>query len=210
MKENRARYWFLLGMIVVAASMRLIPYILQSYGIKTLSSFGTPDLALYPWNFSPVAAICLFGGARFSDRRWAFAVPLSALIFSNFGIGLISGEGSYVFDSAMPLVIGAFALTVWLGTWLRNRDSAWQIAGVAVLSEIVFFIVTNFAVWAFSSTYTHTVEGLVQCYTMALPFFRNSLIGMAVYGTVLFGGFAFARKHIPGLNEPAYAPARID
>jgi hypothetical protein len=207
---NRTRYLFLLGMIAAAASIRLIPYLLQRFGIQTLSSFGTPDLRLYPWNFSPMAAICLFGGARFADRRWAFAVPLSAVVFSNFFIGLISGEGSYVFDSAMPLVIATFALIVWLGTWLRNRDSAWQIAGIALLSEIVFFVVTNFAVWAFSDTYPHTAEGIVRCYTMALPFFRNSLIGMAAYGTILFGGFAFAQKRILGLNEPAYAPVRVE
>lgn len=210
MKANWTRYWFLLGMIVLAASMRLVPYLLQAWGIKTLSSFGTPDLNLYPWNFSPVAAICLFGGAHFADRRWAFAVPLSALIFSNFGIGLISGERSYMFDSAMFLVVGSFALTVWLGTWLRGRSSAWQIAGMALFSEVIFFIVTNFAVWAFSTTYAHTVEGIAQCYTMAIPFFRNSMVGMAVYGTILFGGFAFAQKRIPGLSEPVYAPVRAD
>jgi hypothetical protein len=79
------------------------------------------------------------------------------------------------------------------------------IAGAALASSIIFFVLTNFGVWAFGSWYPKTWEGLVACYVAAIPFFHNTLLGDAFYVSVLFGGLAFAEKRWPVLRESEFA-----
>lgn len=212
MPSNRSRFVFLGAMIVAATAVRLIPYVLQALGTPTLSSFGAPDLKLYPWNFSPIMAICLFGGVQFADRKWAYIVPLSAIILSNIGIGAITDEWRYTFYSTMPITLACFSLTVWLGTWLQGHRAehplpyVGQIAVAGLASEIIFFLVTNFSEWAFGGgeRYALTLQGLGDCYIAAIPFFRNSVTSVWVYSTVLFGGLALAERRIPAIRMPAY------
>ena len=63
-------------------------------------------------------------------------------------------------------------------------------------ASILFFVVTNFGVWALDSLYPRTLEGLVICYVAAIPFFANTLAGTLFYTAVLFGGFALAERKI--------------
>lgn len=162
----------LAAMILAAAASRLIPH---------------------PPNFTPIAAIALFGGAQFSSKRAAFLVPLAGLFFSDLVFG---------FYAITPVVYGSFVLTVCLGFWMRRR-SVQRIALGAVASAILFFVLTNFGVWAIDNLYPKTLAGLVDCYAAAIPFFRNMLMGDWLYSALLFGGFAFAEKRFIRLREPA-------
>ncbi len=65
----------------------------------------------------------------------------------------------------------------------------------------MFYLVTNFAVWTFDSLYPKTWDGLIACYTAAIPFFRNSLIGDIFFAAVLFGGFAVLERFWVSLRE---------
>jgi len=174
----KSRFFVLLGMILLAAASRLVPH---------------------PPNFAPIAAMALFGGAYFSDKRLAFFVPLMAMFLSDVVLGL---------HPLMPVVYGSFAMIVGIGLWLRTRRTALPIAGAALTSSILFFVLTNFGVWAFSSLYPKTMAGLLACYAAAIPFFQNTLLGDAVYTAILFGGFALAERGFPALRAPAVVPAK--
>jgi hypothetical protein len=52
--------------------------------------------------------------------------------------------------------------------------------GMGILSSMIFFIWTNFGVWIEWNMYAHTWQGLMQCYLMALPFFKMNLLGNLV------------------------------
>ena len=80
------RFALLVGLIVLAALSRLIPH---------------------PPNFAPIAAIALFGGAVFADRRLAYAVPVVAMLLSDLLLG---------FHDQMLLVYACIAAVVWLGS----------------------------------------------------------------------------------------------
>ena len=69
-------------------------------------------------------------------------------------------------------------------------------------ASTLFFVITNFGVWAFDGLYPRTFEGLVVCYIAAIPFFGNTLAGSLFYTAVLFGGFALAERKIT-----VFAPA---
>jgi hypothetical protein len=136
--------------------------------------------------------MALLGGACFAERRWAFVVPLAALLASDVLLG---------FHRTVPVVYGSVALTVCLGFWLRTRRTALPIACATLAGSLLFFIVTNFGVWALETMYPKTIEGLLQCYVAAVPFFRNTVLGDAAYTLVLFGGLALAEKWLPALTS---------
>jgi hypothetical protein len=186
-RMHRTRFAVLVGMILSAAAFRLIPH---------------------PPNFAPVGALALFGGACFPSKRVAFLVPLAAMLVSDVAIGLLSGDLSRGLHGLLPVVYGSFALIVCLGFWLRRRRTSVPIAGAALASSVIFFLLTNFAIWALGSSYPKTWDGLAACYLAAIPFFHNTLLGDAFYVTVLFGGLALAEKRWPSLRERELAAAR--
>ena len=145
----------------------------------------------HPPNVASITAVALFGGAYLAKRA-ALIVPLAALVLSDLVLG---------FYSHMEIVYGSFLLVVCLGFLLQRKRSALRIGGAALASSIVFFVVTNFGVWAFESLYPKTAAGLLACYVAAIPFFQNTLVGDALYTAVVFGGFALAEKLFPILRE---------
>lgn len=144
-------------------------------------------------NVSPVAAMALFGGAYFADRRLAFIVPFVALLLSDLILGL---------HSSMLFVYAGFALTVVFGFYLKGRVNITNTAFAVVASSVMFFLLTNFGAWVTSALYAKTASGLMQAYAAGIPFFQNSLLGNAVYAAVIFGGYAFLQKNIPSLKTP--------
>jgi hypothetical protein len=100
-----------------------------------------------------------------------------------------------------------------MGLWLRNRVRLPLVAGAVLGSSILFFVLTNFAVWALSGDgpfplgYPKTWAGLIACYTMAIPFFHWTLLGDLTYSTALFGGFALLTRTVPALREVTLARA---
>jgi hypothetical protein len=74
----------------------------------------------------------------------------------------------------------------------------------AMLScSLIFFVSTNFAVWAFSGMYPPTWQGLTQCYVAALPFLDKTVLGDLFWTAVLFGGVWLAQR-VPGLSRRAF------
>ena len=144
-------------------------------------------------NVSPVAAMALFGGACFMDKRIAFIVPFAALFLSDLVLGL---------HNSMIFVYAGFALTVVIGMLLQGRVNITNTAFAAVASSVLFFLLTNFGAWMTSGLYTKTAEGLMQAYVAGIPFFQNSLIGNLLYSAVIFGGYRLLQKNIAVLKEP--------
>ena len=99
-------------------------------------------------------------------------MPLSALFISDLVLG---------FYAHMEIVYLSFALIVCIGLWLQKHRTAPFIAGVALFSSLLFFVTTNFGVWAFEPLYPKTLTGLLACYTAAIPFFQNTLGGDLLY-----------------------------
>ena len=136
-------------------------------------------------NFTPVAAIALFGAVYFT-KKMALIVPMVAMAISDAFIG-------YYDLKLMAIVYGSFLLCVIVGFWLKKNKKWYTILGSAFLSAFIFFFFTNFAVFAFSDWYPKTVSGLISCFVMALPFFKNTLLGTLFYSAVLFGVYEGAR-----------------
>jgi hypothetical protein len=103
-------------------------------------------------NVSPVAAMALFGGAYFADKRMAFLVPLLALFLSDLALGL---------HNSMIFVYAGFALTVAIGFLLKGRVTITNTAFATVVSSVLFFLLTNLGAWMTSGLYARSAEGLM-------------------------------------------------
>ena len=173
------RFLALIAITLSAAAMRLLPH---------------------PPNMTPIAAMALFGGTYFTTRRIAFLVPLTAMYLSDLALGFFVYDFGW-FHGFMPFIYASFVVTVCLGLLIRHRLSPLIVGGAALISSVLFFVITNFGVWLVGSFYPKTVAGLLSCYVAAIPFFRNTLAGNAFYTLVLFGGFALVQRYLPVLRE---------
>ena len=152
-------------------------------------------VAPHPWNFTPIGAIALFGGAHF-ERRWLGVVlPLATMFIGDWFIGL---------HSLMPVIYATYALIAVIGMLLRERRTSIAfVGGASLLSSTIFYLTTNFAVWEIGTTYAHTAAGLVQCYVAAIPFFGNTIasdllftgIFFSVYGGLVANRLTATQRH---------------
>ncbi|HZQ67965.1 MAG TPA: DUF6580 family putative transport protein [Terriglobales bacterium] len=136
----------------------------------------------HPWTFTPVAAALLFFGAYRSRRQmW---IPVAALIASD----LLLDKFVYAYPFKWDLLVSWawYAAIVLLGVGLGKRITPLRVIGASLASSISFFLLSNFAVWAAYDMYPKTFAGLMTCYTVAVPFFRNALQGDLLFSTIMF------------------------
>jgi hypothetical protein len=130
-------------------------------------------------NFSPVLSLALFGGAYLKGRQPIW-VPLCLMALSDVFIG---------FHDTMVYTWGSILLISLLGLWLKDHKNWVNVVSASLLSSVLFFVVTNFG--AFLSLYPHTWAGLQQCYILAIPFYRSTLVSSVAYSLVLFSVWEF-------------------
>lgn len=158
--NNSKQFYFAIAIILIAALTRFIPH---------------------PFNFTAIGAIALFSGANIRDRKYAFMVPIAIMFLSDLIIG---------FHFSILPVYACFSFTVWMGILIREKQNFKTIISASVLSSLVFFLITNLPLWYIDlKLYPVTLEGTMSSYQMALPFFRNQVIGDLFYNGILFGIF---------------------
>jgi hypothetical protein len=177
MTVNNSRILALLGAILAAAVLRLVPH---------------------PPNFTPIGAMALFSGAYLGRRAIAFVAPLAAMLLSDAILGFYSGVWVTYLAVAAVVLIGSLALA---------RRSVLRIGCAALASSIMFFLISNFGTWMLSGMYAHSFAGLEACYVAAIPFFQNTVAGDLFYTTLLFGGFSIAELLVPRLKVTEPEPA---
>jgi hypothetical protein len=166
------------GIVLAAAALRILPH---------------------PFNFAPIGALALFGGAYFTSKRAAVVVPLLSLLAGDFFVG---------FHRLLLYVYASFLVSTLIGFWLRRKKSVSRVGSATLAGAVQFFLVTNFAVWVTSTgSYPKNLGGLLTCYIAGVPFFWNTLAGDAFYVALLFGAMALAEKRFPLFREPLAAEA---
>ena len=144
-------------------------------------------------NATPLAAMALLGGA-YLGKPYALWVPLAAMALSDTLIG---------WHSTWPFVYIAFLITGAIGLKLRENVRPGSVLLASLTSSVLFFIITNLGVWMVTPLYPPTPSGLALCYTAALPFFRNTLLGDIFFCAVLFGLQEFSLRHFStGVPSP--------
>ena len=133
------------------------------------------------WNFAPIAAIALFAGV-YLGKKYAVLLPIIAMSIGDIFLGFYAWQ-------MMIVVYASFVLIGLMGVWMKRHKSVETVLASSIVASVLFFLATNWAVWQFSPWYAHSLQGLIQSYTLALPFFRNTLLGNVFYTVVLFGAY---------------------
>jgi len=141
----------------------------------------------HPMNFAPITAIALFGGVYFNGK-FSPILPLAALFISDIFLGFYSG---------IVWVYGSVLLIVAIGLVIRRYKTVPVVFGATMAGSLLFFLITNFGVWQAGMFYTKDFTGLVECYTAAIPFYRNSMMGDLFYVAVMFGVYELVMKYLP-------------
>lgn len=177
------RLLFIFGLVLLAAGTRMIPH---------------------PYNFAPLGAMSLFGAAYLTDKKAAFILPLLAFFISDLFVNNILYADYYtgfVFLSPGYMwTYGAMMLIVLAGIFMLKKVNTARVIGGSLAASLIFFIVSNLGVWLTSPQYPLSLEGLMACYAMALPFLDMTVLGDLFYCGVLFGSFEFAKSRIPDLE----------
>jgi len=179
---NKKTFAIISAIILFAALSRLLPH---------------------PTNFTPVAALILFGAAYFTNKKWALIIPLTAIWLSDLLLNNIVystyNDGFMWFTGGFFYIYGAFALIMLLGYFLLKKVTPGRVLGGALGASVIFYLVSNFGVWLSAPVYPLTWEGLITCYTAAIPFFHYTIAGNVIYSAVLFGSFEWIRHRYPTL-----------
>lgn len=167
------------------STLRDLSVFLLLVAIGVAGRWGQPE-----WCFTPTAAATIFAGWYSSRLGVAALVPIAILGISDLALEAHDNLGVMLATYAVMMV------PVLFGRMLRNANGAASNAARLVLCGLVpatlFWIVSNFAVWAFQSDYEKSFAGLMQCYWMAVPFYRWMLAGDVFYLTLFVACEALA------------------
>lgn len=148
------------GIIITGAMLRLMPH--------------------WP-NFTPVAAIALFGGTYLKRKSLAFLIPVAVMLLSDAIIG---------FHNTMIAVYASFLLIVLMGLYLKTKVSTLNMVVASLVSSTLFYLITNFASWSTGIfPYSNDAAGLLQAYIAGLPFFFNGIAGDLFFNGIFFGAY---------------------
>jgi len=137
-------------------------------------------------NFAPIGGLALFSGSHFK-KKIALIIPLTAMFVSDIFLG---------FHKTVPYVYVSFIIISLIGGLIKNNK--WQsVALASLVSSVLFFLITNFGVWATGTMYVKNLDGLLQSYAMGLPFFRNTVLSDLFYSFSFFYGYRF----LPNLKK---------
>jgi hypothetical protein len=160
-------------LIIAAAFARLIPHV---------------------GNFAPIGALALFSGAIIKNRKWSFILPIGGQFLGDAIMEIMHpGQGFY---PDIVFVYASFLLITLLGMQIKDTSKPLRIASFSILGSLAFFFITNFGVWAVNASvqYSRSLQGLMDCYALAVPFFRSTLISDLLYSGIFFGVYYLATR----------------
>jgi len=133
-------------------------------------------------DFTPVAATALFAASTLRLRALSPLVPFAGMLLGDAALGFYDWR-------VMTAVYGMLALPAIVACLSSRLRRPAMVVPVLLSSSLAFFLVANFAVWAFSPLYPASAAGLSKCYIAALPFLRNMIAGDLFWWLVLFGSY---------------------
>ncbi len=193
LKKFSPRFVLLLVMVITTGCLRLL-------SVKYGGAF---------FNFTPIGALALFGGAYFTQKWKAVMFPLLILFLSDLVIQRFIYGGAYgsVFYSGWYITYGVFVLIVFAGGLIIKKVSLKSVLFAGIVASLGHYLITDFFCWMGSCVnvttglpYTRDLRGLFDCYVLALPFLKSFFMGTVFYSALLFGSFELALLRFPKLK----------
>lgn len=136
--------------------------------------------------FSAGIAVALFAGFTEKDSRKVILLPLLTLFISDVLIQLLYVADIFPFAGFYQnqwinyvLILGLSFIGV-----LFRKGGIVGMASAAIIAPAIFFLISNYIVWATQSElmgYSNDLSGLMTSYRAGLPFYRNSVISTIIF-----------------------------
>ncbi len=152
-------------------------------------------------NFTPITAIALLASWHLG-KRWGLLLPILAMLVSDSYIGFYTWQ-------IMLSVYVSFAVVGMIGWIAAKYRSVFALGFATISSSVLFFVMTNAAVWWFSPWYSKTFAGLMYSYELGLPFFRNMLSGDIIYTASLFCAFELVINYKQIINSKIWTTKKL-
>lgn len=143
-------------------------------------------LSTHQWNFTAMGAVAVIAGFLITSRPLALATVLGSLLISDAVLG---------FHNTMIAVYLGYALMALLGIFFASNKFS-RIVSMSFIGSVTFFVVSNLGVWFEGQLYPQTFAGLVNCFEMAIPFFRNEMISTMLLAPVIYYSFNAVAKQV--------------
>ena len=138
----------------------------------------------HPPNFTPIVAVAIMSGYFFKNIKLSFVVLLISMLLVDVFIG---------FYKHMLFVYLSLFLITFIFFKISDKVNSKNLFIFGFLGALIFFLVSNFGVWAsgvFSPItnlpYEKNLNGLINCYFLAIPFFTKTLISTIFFSYVAY------------------------
>ena len=131
----------------------------------------------HPPNFTPIIASAVMLNYFTNNKLSSLLILFSSMFLSDLIIGLYKGMFTVYFALLIIFLISLI---------LFNRFNLKSVFINSIVSSLVFFIITNFGVWLNGELYSKSLKGLIECYTMAIPFYNNTLASTIFYMVLVY------------------------
>lgn len=157
----------------------------MKFVIASISIFGVlacSRLIPHPPNFTSLLALSFYVPVFFGLRY--LPILLISFAITDLIIGYHTGTH---WSWGSVLIIG-------LMSQYLSKSFNFRIVG-ALFGALIFFVITNFGVWT-SGMYSFTMSGLIECYTMAIPFFSYSLVSTIIFSLIIEAGYKLYKTSV--------------
>jgi hypothetical protein len=172
MMSKKGLAWAVIGLLVLSLS-RFLPH---------------------PPNFTPILSAGILTGAFLPRKIHMAFLPLAAMFVTDLVLGL---------HDTLAFVYGGVFASYLVGSYfLEQKKTHLAFVGASFASSFVFFVISNFGVWAVGSLdYPKTIRGLMACYTAGIPFFGNTLTSTTLFAVLGKVAWETLESHRPEIYD---------
>ena len=169
--KNLESYYLPIVLILILSFSRLIPH---------------------PPNFTPIIAVAIMSSYFFKNIYLSCATLLISMLLADAFIG---------FYSNMLFVYLSLLLIVFIFHKISEKMNFKNLFIYGFIGSLIFFIISNFGVWVLGSPgvldvpYEKNLNGLVECYILAIPFFGNTFLSTLIFSYPAIFIYKSLNKH---------------
>ena len=133
----------------------------------------------HPPNFTPIISAAITAPLLFNSRLYSIALVVTAMFLADLIIGF----------HPFQFIIYSIFISISFVTPMQKKYSLFALMTLG--ASLWFFIISNFSVWIIWDMYPKTLDGLITCYIMAIPFFKNTLLSTFFYTGLILVAFKY-------------------
>ena len=131
----------------------------------------------HPPNFTPIIAVAIMSAYFFKNVYFSLAILLISMFISDIFIG---------FYNNMLLIYFTISLISFTFFQFAKILNSKNLLFFSLAGSVIFFVISNFGVWLFGDLYEKNLNGLIYCYTLAIPFFVNTILSTILYSYLAY------------------------